>query len=102
MPKLNCCVETCAYNEEKHCSLGEINVEGGEPAVPSTTCCNSYIEKGSISNSTGVMLEEINIRCRATECVHNHTGVCAASNVSIVGQDAECSDETHCNTFCKC
>lgn len=102
MPKLNCCVETCAYNEDKKCCLGAINVEGGEPAVPSTTCCNSYIQKGSMLNNTCTALEDISISCQATECIHNQERKCEASNVSIVGQDAECSDETHCNTFCKC
>lgn len=102
MPKLKCCVETCAYNEENSCCLGEIKVLGGDPAVPSTTCCENFIEKGDLANSVLETQESLYIVCDAIQCIHNKGCKCEAECVSIVGQSAHCSDETQCNTFCKC
>lgn len=101
MPKLNCCVGSCAYNEEDNCCLGKIRVQGGEIAVPSETCCESFIPKGSIANNITTPNECISIDCEAIQCAHNEVCKCHAECVFIVGQDAGCSNETQCNTFCK-
>lgn len=102
MPKLHCAAENCAYNEEKHCCLAQIIVEGVEASVPSATACDNFIEKGSITNVGQQMNENLNIICRACACMHNQSGECQAGEIFIVGQDAESTDDTSCCTFCKC
>lgn len=101
MTKLNCCVGSCAYNEENCCCLGEIQVEGGEPQVPSTTECKSFIEKGEVNNHITAPSTQLEIKCNAVACRHNKSCKCSAEEVFIVGQGASQSDETQCNTFCK-
>lgn len=101
MPKLNCCVGSCAYNEEDCCCLGSIKVQGGELAVPSETCCESFAPKGSVSNSIMIPSACMPIDCGATQCIHNQACKCEAGEIFIVGQGANDSDETQCNTFCK-
>lgn len=102
MPKLNCCVTNCAYNEETCCCLGKIHIEGGEAAVPSETCCNTFIEKGDLSNSIQQPKGQVEIDCLAIRCIHNKACKCNADYISVVGQDATTSDGTQCNAFCKC
>lgn len=101
MTKLNCCVTSCNYNEDNRCCLGKILVEGGQAHVPSATCCDSFIERGSLTNSEQTPQESLVIECRAAECVHNDRLICEAEHISIVGQGASRTDETQCNTFCK-
>ena len=43
---------------------------------------------------------EVDIKCKAENCVYNEDCICHASGVEIAGNRAECREETACATFC--
>ncbi len=101
MPVLDCTVVSCAYNSEKKCSKGDIQVGGTSATVTSETCCSSFRQRGTngASNSTGEPKDRASVKCEAEKCMYNEACQCCADKIGIIGGNAcECR-ETECATF---
>ena len=102
MPKLNCGVENCAYNAERCCCLGNINVDGSNNTEHTEgTCCNSFTEDSGAHNCSGVPAVDSEVDCQATNCTHNDNCKSHADSIEVVGNGACRCGETECSSFCK-
>lgn len=100
MTKLDCSVTSCMYNQDRYCSKGDITVGGSNATSAGETCCESFREKGSMSNSTGHPSQTIDVDCEATNCVHNEKCKCHATSIGIGGGSSACQcKETECADF---
>jgi hypothetical protein len=98
------------------CSASNINVSGINAHSTEETQCKTFAEKGLKNSLTNVLnmnvLGEIkqvfnhdtikmspNIKCEATNCIHNEKDLCVAGNIIITGIDALSSERTQCETF---
>lgn len=102
MTKLKCSVMNCFYNEDRLCSKGDIMVDGNGAKSPEGTCCTSFKERkdGSVRNSVGHAGQNIDVDCKACNCVHNKDCKCKADSIGISGSGACDCRETACSTFC--
>lgn len=101
MTKLQCMVTSCYYNEDKLCSKGDIMVDGKNAKDAGGTCCSSFKERTTgASNSMRSPKNEIEVDCKACNCVHNEDCKCAADHIGIAGNNACQCQETECMTFC--
>lgn len=101
MPKLNCCVENCAYNNDKYCCVGAIDVDGVKAVQSDSTCCNTFLERSdAFTNCACDPNPEIDIDCEAKNCMYNDNCKCHAEKVDIDGDGACNCHETKCSTFC--
>lgn len=100
MPKLNCGVENCAYNAERCCCLGSIDVDGSHStSCTEGTCCNSFVEDDGAHNCSGVPEANSEVACKAVSCMHNENAKCNANSIDVAGNGASNSIETECSTF---
>lgn len=104
---LKCSVDNCANYRDHRCCLSEIQVAGPNADSRQETCCNSFqcADRSGhwASNSTqrNDPNPELEIRCTAKKCVHNHGGACDADCVCVgIGNyDTTDKKETQCETF---
>ncbi|MCI9575186.1 MAG: DUF1540 domain-containing protein [Clostridiales bacterium] len=108
MNHLKCSVENCANYCEHQCCLSQIEVAGPHSTNRQETCCDSFRCKDTCgcsgaNNSTrhDVPNSNLEIRCTAEQCVHNHQGTCDAECVCVgIGDyDTQSKQETQCETF---
>ncbi|MCC3868860.1 DUF1540 domain-containing protein [Terrisporobacter mayombei] len=93
---LSCNVTNCAHNFGYECKAGAINIGGGGAVENIETTCTTFVDKAKSSfvNSIDALNTDVcNIKCEASNCVHNENKGCHADNVQIDVQNA-C-----CNTF---
>ena len=90
MNHLKCSVENCANYCEHQCCLSQIEVAGPHSTNRQETCCDSFRCKDTCgcsgaNNSTrhDVPNPNLEIRCTAEQCVHNHQGTCDAECVCV-------------------
>ncbi len=100
MTSLNCCVENCAYNNHNCCCVGAIKIGGKQATYPARTCCDSFAEKDSAPTSCHTPNPQIDISCKATNCMYNYNCRCSAEHVDISGRFACICGETECSSFC--
>lgn len=102
MTKLQCSATNCCYNDDRYCSKGDIMVEGRGAKNAKDTCCSSFQERrgDSARNSVGKATPEIDVDCRASNCVHNEDCKCNADHIGIGGVRACQCGETECMSFC--
>ncbi len=104
MTGLGCNVISCTHNDDAHCCLNTIQVQGNNACKCDDTCCGSYEEakKNSASNSAKEPHDSLNVSCEAVNCVYNDNKKCAADHISISGVCASDACETVCASFrCK-
>ena len=103
MPKLKCDACSCAYNNDYYCCVNGIEVGGHKASDKGETCCKSFSDnEGNMTNSCQSPNPQMEIGCKATNCVHNDQCKCSADEVCICGDHACNCDETKCDTFsCK-
>ena len=101
MTKLSCSAEKCMFNKDNYCCKSDIVVEGKGACNCGETCCGSFHEQGNNSGSNVAEHEnpQVEIKCEATNCVHNENEQCKAGNIGIVGKHASYSEQTECGTF---
>lgn len=101
MPELNCTVISCVYNKTERCCRGDIKVDGANAKVTEQTCCSSFQPKkgDSFTNAAEKPDIRIDVKCEATDCVHNDSCVCKAERIGIVGGHVCDCKETECATF---
>ncbi len=101
MPSLICSVQNCVYNHAMYCGKGDIMVGGEEAVKCQDTCCESFCERrmDSAQSSMGTANQDIQVDCKATQCVYNENMECMAGKVTIAGAGAAVVKETECVTF---
>ena len=102
MTKLECSVTNCFYNDDKCCCKGDIIIEGRGAHNAGDTCCSSFRErKGDMArNAVSAPKKNIEVDCKACNCVHNKDCKCDAEKIGIAGGGACQCAETECMTFC--
>ncbi len=101
MPNLNCSVHNCSYNRDNNCSLAAIHVGGQEATRPQLTCCENFIStEYTNSNEVHQPYPQVDIECKAVDCIYNYEKRCAAKEVQIGGKEACSTQDTDCVTFC--
>lgn len=105
MPKLKCTAEQCMYNMKKYCLRNRIHVQGEYAKNQCETQCGTFklsdkkknddVEFGVINEAN----EHLSINCDALKCKYNHNELCVKENVQISGTNAECRQQTLCDSF---
>ncbi len=101
MPKLDCSVVNCRYNEDYGCVRSNISVGGASAQNSSETRCDSFEERRGdyARNSTAGPSARLNVRCEAKKCVHNDNCTCEAEKIDVAGANACRCGDTLCGTF---
>lgn len=101
MPRLECSVTNCRYNQEHGCIRDNISVGGAGARKTSETSCDSFEERrgDSFTNSFSEPSMYTNIRCEAKKCVHNDDCSCKADHIGVEGTNACRCEQTGCGTF---
>ena len=102
MTKLECSVTNCFYNSDRCCCKGDIKIEGSGAERASGTCCSSFRERkdGMARNAVGEPSKNIEVACKACNCVHNEDCKCDAEHIGIGGSGACHCQDTECMSFC--
>ncbi len=101
MPRLDCSVVNCKYNEEHGCVRNNISVGGAGAKSSGETCCDSFEERrgDTFTNSFREPSLNVDIRCEAKNCVHNDACSCHADKIDVEGRNACRCEQTDCGTF---
>lgn len=100
MTRLTCNVGNCGNNEHGFCCVGSIEIGGKNALESAGTCCSSYIDKQGAHNLTTHPNPQVEIHCKAQNCVHNCDGACDASQINVGNASACCCEQTECCEFC--
>jgi hypothetical protein len=113
---LSCSALNCVHNLGGLCSANSIEVVGYNATSSSHTHCKTFAEKNlknalthvanmnipgeirQLFSNSGVHMSP-KIHCEAVECAYNEQRICAAPRVQIVGDSADTTDDTNCETF---
>lgn len=113
---LSCSAMNCVNNVNGLCSAYKIHVGGMKAITSKETQCKTFAEKGFISGlanlgnmnlpgeirqlfSNEVISMTPQIACEAVKCVYNSDRICSAAKIQIMGNSANSSEETQCETF---
>ena len=105
MNKLKCSVTTCRHNANDLCELRKIQVDGPAALESRETCCVSYAERTSSSESScgcsSSPSTTADVHCSAEHCTYNDNHKCSADCVCVgcCCADPEVVSETECCTF---
>lgn len=107
MPKLKCSAEQCMYNAKEYCLRNRIHIQGDKADNEFETQCGTFklsnnqdhnVEFGVINEAN----EHLSINCDCVRCKYNHDKLCVKENVYIGGVNAECRQQTLCESFENC
>lgn len=103
MSSLGCNACGCEHNKDNCCCLSSIHVQGKSATTTDCTCCGNFKEQdeNSAKNSTACPKLTLDIKCDASNCVHNSDSRCVADHIDISGISATESGDTVCASF-KC
>ncbi|WP_010169165.1 DUF1540 domain-containing protein [Candidatus Epulonipiscium viviparus] len=101
MPRLYCSVSNCQHNADSCCSLSAIEIDGAGANCAENTSCGDFVEGFGIMNSAANANPVLEVRCEATNCVHNSGGQCGSDFMSVSGMNATSCVGTECSSFCE-
>ncbi|MBE6022165.1 MAG: DUF1540 domain-containing protein [Cellulosilyticum sp.] len=104
MPKINCSVENCSYNQGKYCCASIINVEGKGANITETTCCATFLDRMGYSNlqvDAACHSNELDaILCKVDTCVYNKDRHCSLQEIEVGAlTKPEVYTQTDCLSF---
>lgn len=102
MTNLRCEAKNCIHNDKPYCCISHICVGGSQAKCDVETCCDDFREKrdNAVNSCCDTKKNpQIDIDCKAVNCVYNENCHCHAEDVNICGSDACVCDETCCGTF---
>lgn len=100
MTQLKCSVKNCMYNDDQLCSKGDIMIGGQSATASNETRCESFKERtGSATNAVGSASKNIQVGCKAENCIYNEDCKCSAQEIGIAGSNACSCAETECASF---
>lgn len=117
MTRLGCTARSCVNNEGGLCGAGYILIEGIDSSSSAETFCSNY-QVDNVANQVKALgntnyigelmqifssMDEIKmtpeVSCHAMKCFYNQNGKCEARDIMILGDNAQNSSETICETF---
>ena len=106
MPRINCSVENCSYNQEKYCCASIINVEGRGANITEATCCATFLDRmgyGSLQAHNAHNSKELDaILCQVDTCVYHESGHCSLQEIEVGAlTKPEVYTQTDCLSFDK-
>ncbi|WP_069999884.1 DUF1540 domain-containing protein [Cellulosilyticum sp. I15G10I2] len=103
MPRINCSVRSCYYNQEKICGAHVLNIGGIGAQITEATCCETYQEQSEFSN---LAHEEVSkgetdvILCEVNTCAYHAKRHCTLQEIEVGSlKEAEHYSETDCLSF---
>ncbi len=103
MPRINCSVRSCYYNQEEICGASVLNIGGIDAQITEATSCETYQERSSYNNLTQ---EEVNkgatdvILCEVNTCAYHVKQHCTLEGIEVGSlKEVESYDETDCLSF---
>lgn len=86
MPRINCSVENCSYNQGKYCCASVVNISGRAAAMTETTYCATFLDTMGYSNVTGNEQNSIEvdaILCKVDTCVYHKNEHCTLQEIEV-------------------
>lgn len=87
MPRINCGVENCSYNQGKRCCASIVNVAGRGANLTESTCCATFLDGMGYSN---LQVSNMNnsteldaILCQVDTCVYHEDGHCSLQEIEV-------------------
>ena len=107
MPKLRCSVNKCMYNQSRYCTRNRIHIQGSQAIYEDETQCGTFKlapEKDFKNMDTEFAYmdeanEHLSINCDCVKCKYNENDLCHKENVKISGSNADCRQDTVCESF---
>lgn len=104
MPKIDCSVSTCMYNQAHYCTANAVEMDGVNSTITENTCCNTFTSKNGCCNASlsssheGTHLQEI--KCHVNTCAYNASGRCGLNEIEVGSlKEAQINTETDCLSF---
>lgn len=103
MPKINCSVGTCSYNQNQCCCASVVNIGGKGAMTTECTCCGTFLNKLGYSNLaqyTDGRGDLDAIMCKVETCAYNKGDHCMLQEIEVGSlKEAQIYTETDCLSF---
>lgn len=100
MAKINCSVESCAYNNQKICEAETLQIGGKGANWTESTCCETYRGIQEAKNGVAEVGETEEILCKVETCAYNMGNHCRLSEIEVSSHgDVSNYTETDCLSF---
>lgn len=105
MPRINCSVENCSYNQDQSCCASIVNVGGKGSQDNCGTCCGTFLNRLGYSNLaqyTDNRGDIDAILCRVDTCTYHAKEHCTLNEIQVGSEkEATVYTETDCLSFKK-
>lgn len=104
MPRINCSVENCSYNQGKYCCASIVNIEGKCANITEATCCATFLDGMGYSNlqaNNAQSSTELDaILCQVDTCVYHKQNHCSLQEIEVSALvKPEVYTQTDCLSF---
>lgn len=103
MPRINCSVESCYYNNQKICGAETLQISGKNAHITEATCCETYRDDTHPANLLCAAIEPgetKEIRCKVETCAYNKDRLCSLNEIEVSSLGEVSSyTETDCLSF---
>lgn len=103
MPKIDCSVSTCSYNNNKRCCASLVNIAGKGSVTTEATCCGTFLNSmgyNNLAEYTDVQREVDAIFCKVDTCAYNRSEHCSLNEIEVGSlKEAQIYTETDCLSF---
>ena len=103
MPRINCSVENCSYNQGKYCCASVVKIEGRSANVTEETCCSTFLDDMGYNQSNNILTNLVDvdaILCNVNTCVYNECEHCTLHDIEVSSLNAtEVFTQTDCLSF---
>lgn len=103
MPRINCSVESCYYNDEKICQAEILQISGKEARITEATCCETYRDGTYSKNAIDTPVdrgETKEILCKVDTCAYNRDRRCSLNEIQVSSlTEVNSYTETDCLSF---
>ncbi|WP_054740041.1 DUF1540 domain-containing protein [Cellulosilyticum ruminicola] len=105
MPRINCSVENCSYNQQKDCCANIVNIGGKGAQDKCDTCCGTFLNRLGYSNLAQYTENRGDIDailCRVDTCEYHANEHCTLNQIQVGGaEEVDIYTETDCLSFKK-
>lgn len=103
MPKINCSVDTCSYNQDHYCCASVVNIGGKGSTTTEATCCGSFLNRLGYSNLaqyTDRRGDLDAILCKVDTCAYHRDEHCTLNEIEVGSlTEAQIYTETDCLSY---
>lgn len=105
MPRINCSVENCSYNQQECCCASIVNIGGKGAKQSCDTCCGTFLNRLGYSNLAQYTENRGGIDailCRVDTCVYHESEHCTLNEIQVGSkEEVDIYTETDCLSFQK-